>query len=68
MCVYTSKSVLQYANFKFNIFAEKFVKCKLKKDINSAIKLSLGVALTTNQSRDYWTEIRKINNAKTCQV
>ena len=26
---------------------------KLKTDINSAIELSLGVALTTNQSRDY---------------
>ena len=37
---------------------------KLKKDRNSAIKLSLGVALTTNQSRDYWTEVRKINHAK----
>ena len=24
----------------------------------------MGVALTTNQSRDYWTEVRKINNAK----
>ena len=24
----------------------------------------MGVAQTTNQSRDYWTEIRKINNAK----
>ena len=31
---------------------------------NSAVKLSLGVALTTNQSRDYWTEVRKNNNAK----
>ena len=26
--------------------------------------MPFGVALTTNQSRDYWTEVRKINNAK----
>ena len=37
---------------------------KLKKDRYSAIKMALGVALTTNQSRDYWTEVLKINNAK----
>ena len=46
-----------------------FLVSILKKDRDSAIKLSLGVALTTNQSRNYWTEVRKINNAKTtCQV
>ena len=37
---------------------------KLKEYSNSAVKLSFGVALTTNQSHDYWTEVRKINNAK----
>ncbi len=39
---------------------------KIKKDRDSAVRRSLGTALSQDSTREYWTEVKKISKGKLC--